>query len=389
MAAATILHLSADYPDPLSSAKTRAVHNLLTLVPEVAHRVYSLNRVGWREGVAALPFGDAAGDDHRAVAYGAPPMGLFLLRHLDRLADWIAEDAARRGVRPDAVHAHKLSVEGPVGLALAKRFGVPLLVSVQGNSDLKIVGAKRGPRPVWREVWTAASTVLPFAPWAATGLTALLGPREGPVAFLPCPGAQDETILAPRVVGPLIRSAFHLGIWRLKNAGALIDATGRAARSEPEIRLEIAGGGDPGAFARLTAVAGRSAPGRVAFLGAVPNPEMGAFFNGAAAVALVSRRESFGMVFAEALHAGAPCLIPRGRAIDGYLPEGGVVVAADPSSTDEIVDGLLRLTREEAAFKARLAALTASGGLELFRRSEIARTYRAALDAALAGAAVA
>ena len=40
-----ILHLSADFPDPFVPGKTRAVSNLLDLVPEHDHEVYSLNRV--------------------------------------------------------------------------------------------------------------------------------------------------------------------------------------------------------------------------------------------------------------------------------------------------------------------------------------------------------
>ena len=67
------------------------------------------------------------------------------------------------------------------------------------------------------------------------------------------------------------------------------------------------------------------------------------------------------MVFAEALLAGAPCLIPRGRAIDGYFADGSVVLAADPEDEAEIARGLVRLVREETAFKERLAALGACG----------------------------
>ena len=76
-----ILHLSADYPDPVQPRKTRAIANLIALVPEHAHRVLSLNRRGgladpgaWAGGVAAAPFEDAAGS-HLAMTYRAPPMG--------------------------------------------------------------------------------------------------------------------------------------------------------------------------------------------------------------------------------------------------------------------------------------------------------------------------
>jgi glycosyltransferase involved in cell wall biosynthesis len=374
-----LLHLSADYPDPLQPAKTRAIFNLLSAsTGQAAHHVYSLNRAGWRNGVAAIEFADHAGTAHRAVAYGAPPRGLMMATRLERLAEWIAEDVARRGLRPDAIHAHKISVEGLVGLRLSELLCAPLIISSQGDSDLKIIGFKRGLRDAYRRIWRESALAFPFAPWTQDRLTALLGPRDKPTALLPCPAAAEETLLAPRIVGPLFRSAFHLGVAGRKNAVGLIRAIGMAARTVPGIRLEIAGGGDPAAFRRLSAEAERAAPGRIRFVGALPHAEVGAFFNGACAFAMPSRRESFGMVFVEALFAGAPCLIPRGWGIDGYLPDGGAVLASD-SSPEAVADGLVRLTHEEGVFKGNLELLAASGGLEIFRRTTVARTYEAAL----------
>ena len=378
----TILHLSADYPDPLMAQKTRAVANLLVLVPEHAHHVYSLNRVGWRDGIRALDFSDAGGEGHRAVAYGAPPKSLFLKRYLDRLADWIADDLDRRGLKPDLVHAHKLSVEGPVGAALARRLGVPLVISIQGNTDLKVIGARRDLAPLWRQIWREAAVAFPFAPWAAEWLAGRLGTREGPVRLLPCPGPADS-LLPPRIVGPVFRSAFHMSaqmsVNRNKNADGLIRAVALAARRVPEIRLDIIGGGNAAAFANLDNLAGRVAPGRVRFLGAVPNTEMQTLFNTSCAFALAPHRESFGMVFVEALLAGCPCLISQRWGIDGYLTDGEAVLAVPSREVNAIAEGLVRLAREEADFKARLARVAESGGLNLFRRDAIASVYRAGL----------
>lgn len=372
-----LLHLSADYPDPLAPSKTKAVANLLGLAPGHEHRVYALNRVGWRDGIQALAFADGNGAHHRAVAYGAPGRGILLKTFLDRLALWMLDDLG--GFVPDAIHAHKLSVEGIVGLRLARRFGVPLLVSLQGDSDLKIVGARRDLRGLYRRIWMEAAVALPFAPWTAERMAAMLGDRSGPVALLPCPAARDETILPPRTVGPLFRTVFHLDSARRKNADGLIRAIGLAAREAPDIALEIIGGGDPAAFAALAGLAEAVAPGRVRFLGTAPNDRVGGLLNGACALPLVSHRESYGMVFAEALFAGAPCLIPRGWGIDGYLPEGEVTIAAASDDVAGMAAALVRLAREEQSFKARLSALSAVGGLDVLRRGSIARTYAEAL----------
>lgn len=373
-----ILHLSADYPDPLGPSKTRAISNLLAMASDHEHRVFSLNRVGWRNETEALIFSDAAGDEHRAVAYGAPPKGLLLKRCLLKLADWIAADCERAGFTPDLIHAHKLSVEGIAGEALAKRWRTPLFISSQGNSDTKIIGMKRGLRADYARIWREAAHVFPFAPWTADALGALLGPREGPVTPLPCPGPADNR-LAPASASPVIRSAFHLTHAKLKNAGRLISAIAAAAEEIPDIRLEIIGGGDATAFASLSRIARAKAPGRVSFLGAVPNERVQTLFNQSCAFALVGHRESFGMVYAEALLAGTPCLYPRGRAIDGYFREGEFVLAADPTDEGEIAKAIIRLVREQDAFKARLKAAGEAGELDILRRETIAKRYLSAL----------
>ncbi len=378
-----ILHLSADYPDPLVPQKTKAISNLLAMVPDHGHVVYSLNRTnGWRHAIQALAFSDAVGDGHRAVAYRAPPKGIFLVRHLSALAKWIGDDLADRGLVPDAIHAHKLSIEGLIAEHLADRLHVPVVLSIQGNTDLKIVRARRDLQRRYRQIWQGAAFAFPFAPWAGAGLDALLGPRRGPTQPLPCPGPAEAT-LPPKVVGPVFRTAFHFRDAANKNAAALIRALGLAAREVPDIRLEIIGGGDARAFNRLIALANDEAPGRVRFLGNVPNREVQSLFNSSCGFAMVSHRESFGMVFSEALQAGCPCLYPRGRAISGYFVDGSVVVSADPGSFTEIASGFVRLAREEQGFKSRLGQMMNAGGLDFLKSAAIAATYRNGLETAM------
>lgn len=370
-----ILHISADYPDPLVPSKTPAIRNLLDLVPEHEHRVWSLNRVGWRHGIAALGFGPG----HRAVTYGAPPRGLLLQTRLARVAAFILEDAAAAGFRPDAVHAHKLSVDGLVGDFVAGELGVPLLLSLQGNSDLKILRARRDLLPTWRRIWHAAAVTFPFAPWTQTGVEALLGERSGPVVLLPCPLDREQIIAPAMAPSSVVRTAFHLAAYRNKNALTLAKATAMARREIPDLRLEIAGGGDAGAFATLVDAAQGPNPLPLNLAGPVPRNEISAFFNTAVCMAQPSLRESFGMVFIEALMAGCPVLVPQGCAIDGYFEDGRVGLTVPARDEVALAEALARLTREEAAFKERVFELQEGGGLDRFRQTAIGMTYRRAL----------
>lgn len=373
-----ILHISGDFPDPLAPGKTSAIRNLLALVSEHEHRVYSLNRVGWRHRIGAIDFGEG----HRAVTYGAPPKGISLAGRLAAVADFILEDLGRRAIQPTVVHAHKLSIEGLVGEAVAGALGVPLVISSQGNTDLKIIRARRDLRTRWARIWRDAAVVFPFAPWTEDGLTKLLGPRSGATVCLPCPTPQD-VIRAPRQTEPVLRTAFHLAGHANKNAAALMRATVSAARTVPDIRLEIVGGGDPEAFATLSETAAALDPNRVVLIGPRPHEQMPELFNASAAMPMPSKRESYGMALIEALMAGCPVLHSRNTGIDGYLPPGEVSLATNPADPDELSAGLVRLTREQDRFKARLAQLQESGGLDRFRRDAIGAAYREALANAI------
>lgn len=315
------------------------------------------------------------------MQYPALPKGLLHRQYLRRLADWIEHDCTAHGFRPDLIHAHKLTVEGITGHQLACAFRIPFVVSVQGNTDLKIVHAKPELRRCFASLWHGADIVLPFAPWASDALDTLLGKRTGPTYAMPCPGPSDQ-IIAPTNAPPVIRTAFHLRDHRNKNATRLIKATGLALKQVPNLLLEIIGGGDDAAADCLKRKVDRYAKGHVRFRGAVPHGRMQALLNTSAAFALVSHRESFGMVFAESLLAGTPCLIPKGRGIDGYLPEGNVTLSANPNDTAAIAAALVRLIREQQTFKARLGQYQHDGKLDFLRQPAIAQTYMTALEEA-------
>ncbi|MEM9062506.1 MAG: glycosyltransferase family 4 protein [Pseudomonadota bacterium] len=262
---------------------------------------------------------------------------------------------------------------------IAEQMDVPYLLSIQGNTDLKILRMRPDLRSVFRRTWHGAAHVFPFAPWAGNAVSALLGKRSRPVTYLPCPG-QSDRIYTPRITAPVVRTAFNLHDWKNKNVSALIKAIAIAAQDVPDIKLEVIGGGDADAFARLSALAERVAPRRVRFLGTVPNEHVQALLNASACFALPSHRESYGLVFAEALLSGAPCLIPKDRAIDGYFDDGSVLKTCLPRDVASIANGLVEILQNQRAFKERLEKLQRSGGLDHLRRNGIAQMYTSSLS---------
>lgn len=373
-----ILHCISSYPDTIAS-ETQASSLLLTLTADrFTHNVFSFKRAGWRGEITAIPFNDHAGKDHRAIVYGAPAKGLLLARKMHDLAQWIISDAMERKLKPDVVHAHKASMDGLVGAEVAAHFGVPLILSVQANTDTRIIAARRDLRATFREIWHNAAMVFPFAPCAETAMIPLVGKRTGPVQILPCPTRADSILTpTPRAAGaaPVIITAFHLAHYGNKNIRALLKAVSRAARDVPDIRLDIIGGGDATAFLAVSNMANEFAPGHVRLMGAQSGSDMQERMNRATAFAMLSLRESYGMVYAEALLAGTPCLHSSGRGIDGILPEGEMTIGVDPYNISAIEIAIVRLCREEAEFKDRIAQAQSEGILDFMRREKIAETY--------------
>lgn len=388
MTAPVILHAAASYPAP-NSPDTRASSLLLALVPSFTHHVYVFKRTGWKPGRTVTTFDDDAGRDHRFISYGAPPKGLLLAKFLDQLADWIIKDVENRNIRPDLVHAHKITIDALVGQRLADHFGVPLILTIQSNTDEKILRFKRSLKTRFTTIWQQADAIFAFAPNARDAIIGHLGAPKAPVLMLPPPTEADQIKPPlPRAEGaaPTIVTAFNIAHYKNKNIKALMDALAIAAQDVPDIALKIIGGGDDTAAAAVQKLADQIAPGRVSLLGAQPLAKMQELLREASAFALLSRRESYGMVFAESLLAGTPILYPSDRAIDGYFEEGKFSLSVDPNDTNSIAKALVRLCNDEAGFKSRLATAQAKGSLDFMCRPHIAQQYETAVAEVLAAA---
>jgi glycosyltransferase involved in cell wall biosynthesis len=73
---------------------------------------------------------------------------------------------------------------------------------------------------------------------------------------------------------------------------------------------------------------------------------------------LPSGRETFGLVYAEAISQGLPVLYTRGQGFDGQFPDGTVGFAIDPNDPEGIADKIEAILRDYARFSQ--AALSGS-----------------------------
>ena len=378
-----VLHISADYPDALQPAKTRAIANLVeATADQLDHRVYSLNRAnGWK---GWLRPGSPEIIERRAalvaMRYHAPRWGLMLARSMEAVAVAIAADLDAQGFEPDVIHGHKLSFEGLAAQALARQLGKPFVLSLQGNTDQKVVSARRDLHQRYSAVWHEAAHVFAFSPWIAAWCEDRFGARHGPTSNLPCIVASEQ-ILPPSNNADTVGTAFNFEFWQNKNIETLVKAVALARREVPTLKFKIAGTGSDAAKAKVSQLVEAAGITEITTMsGQISSERIQGWMNDAAVFALPSRRETFGMVFVEALLAGTPIIYPAGAAVDGYfdsLPFASPVSARKPGS---IAAALVRALKNQHETKAGLAVWQRDEAARSFQREAIVAGYCAAIE---------
>ncbi len=147
-----------------------------------------------------------------------------------------------------------------------------------------------------------------------------------------------------------LEKPFVLSVGRLeprKNLERLIRAF---ARAESEVDLVVVGTPDF-RYQRVVEAAEKLDPGRLHFLGPVPDDDLPGLYNLSEALAYPSLVEGFGMPVLEAMACGTPVLTTR----RGALPEvaGEAALYVDPLDEESITDGLDRIL-SDSELRARL-----------------------------------
>ena len=381
MSSKVIVHVSADFPDSMAPAKTNSVANLVKSTEGYRHVVYSLNRVSLVSGIVAVDFGL----DRKAIAYGALPKGLFLATYLDRVSDWILKDIQSRNIPVDALHLHKFTTEGLVGQKIARSLGCPFVVNLWGGTDLKVIKYRPDLKPTWRSILDDAALIIPHTPWVAGRFEELFGLDHSKLMVLPAITQNEHFTASPVICEPRFVTLFNLDVHRRKNLAALVTVIDRLSHRIPGISLDVYGKGSPKTMFEVSQIIERSNAKNVRLKGPLPSDGFETILGDYVAFLMPTRRETFGMVFIEALFSGLPLLHSRGWGIDGFFADDEVGYACDPTSLEDIEAGVIRLLEEQERYKKSIASLHGRGGLDRFKRKSIIENYRAGLERVLGG----
>lgn len=386
-----IVHISGDFPDVINAEKTPVIRTLLELTSDrFEHRAFSLNRrtpgpakaIGLALARAPGQFVSSQAFNHgTAVEYFAPPKGLFHETMLKRLADWLADDIARTGRTPDLIVGHKLSIEGIVAERAASLLGTRYAISIQGDSDTKILAARPDLTGTYRRIFHGAQVVFPFAPWSLHALERKLGKRAGPSIMLPCPTDIDEPRPPQKGDGRLV-SVFHLKNHKRKNLAGICAASAILADRQRTAPVAVIGGGSDSDVERCKRLT-RNAP-NVVLSGKMDRDALRGYLPKASGFVMPSHRESFGLVFIEALFCGLPVIYPQGAAVDGYFDNLPFAIKVDAENPTAIANAMQHLLDNEMELKQALFDWQRSPDARRFTRHSIADHFASGLVQAIA-----
>lgn len=315
-----------------------------------------------------------------ALVYKAPPKGILHAVMLRQLGEHLASHIRQLPTKPDLIVGHKLAIEGIAVRHAAALTGLPYALSIQGNTDAKIVTARPDLHDELEAVFHEAEIVFPFAPWALTQVEARLGKRSRSITMLPCP-TDIDTPTAPQAEGDGFISVFHLKNYATKNLSGMAKAMKQLNEDHAALTLCVIGGGSPDDVERCARIT-EDAKG-ITFAGPMDREHLRARMNRATAFVMPSRRESFGLVFIEALFCGLPIIYPTGAAVDGYFDRAPFALGVDSKNPSAIAEAMLHIQMHERDIKTALREWQNSESATRFNRAAIAKAFSSGLRAAL------
>ncbi|MCB1971014.1 MAG: glycosyltransferase [Geminicoccaceae bacterium] len=255
------------------------------------------------------------------------------------------------GRRPDIIDAHYVYPDGVAGALLARRFGIPLVITARGT-DLNLIPQFTVPRRWIRFAIREASGLIGVCAALARSFIEL---GANPAKVRTLRNGVDLELFRPQDRA-LARDRLGLDGPVLLLVGQLIERKGAhlaidALPGLPRHTLLLAGeGGERPMLEERARKLGVG--GRIRFLGNIPHAELSAVYSAADALLLPSSREGWANVLLESMACGTPVIATDiwGTPEVVTCPEAGVLMRE--RSAAAIVEGWHAL---EACRKPRSA----------------------------------
>jgi len=256
----------------------------------------------------------------------------------------------------DCAHAHFLYSDGAVAMRLKRDFGIPFVVAVR-NTDVNYFMRFRP--DLWgvaQKVLIEAERIVFISPsYRKAFLDFKLGPIrslvEAKSVVLPNGVARFWLDSVPESLGGLkgkneaLRLLYVGDFTSNKNTLGTLRAAALVQKTRP-VKVTLVGSSGPDE-ARVNNLLGSSKYSFAARVGRIhERAELLKVYREHDIFVMPSFRETFGLVYVEALSQGLPVVHSAGQGIDGYFDASGVAIGVDPGSPRDIARGIEALATE-------------------------------------------
>ncbi len=248
-------------------------------------------------------------------------------------------------------HAATLFSDGAIALKLKKERGLPYILSVRGTDTDLYAKWMFHLWPLGREILREAERVVFISPTLRDALFTSRPFRRIRDEIMPkteiIPNGIDDIWLhhirmERQTIDTNNPQIIYIGVLdENKNVLSLMDAIDSLSKNHPGIRLSIVGGN--GAQEERIKKRCTKHPERYHMLGKIYDKDrLREEMRNNNIFAMVSRGETFGLVYVEALSQGLPIVYSEGRGIDGFFEEK-VGEAVNPDDVSSIARGLTKI----------------------------------------------
>jgi L-malate glycosyltransferase len=241
------------------------------------------------------------------------------------------------------IHAHKLFSDGGVAYRIFKKYNIPYIVAVR-NTDINVfMRYMKHLKPLGSKILASASQIILLTP-AYKKLLETNYPhsfRKWSHKIMIIPNGIDQfwfqnSEKCDKKPHYPLRLLFCGNFTKNKNIEILFDVVNYVKNEAIKLRIV---GGNGNNEDKVKEMAKNNAQFTELFPWADKNTLL-THYRESDIFIMPSFRETFGLVFVEAMSQGLPVIYSKGQGIDGYFKQGEIGYAVNPNDTDEIINAI-------------------------------------------------
>ena len=275
------------------------------------------------------------------------------------------------------VHAHFLFSDGGVAYKIKTKYSIPYIVAIR-NTDVNVFFKYMLHLRVFgREIIKASKNIVLITPAYQSLLVERYVPEKFSKSIMDalivpnglCPDWLEGTVLSCAQTLVPLKLLYVGNFSRNKNVIQLLKVIKNFSH-KMDVELTMAGGGGNDHESVLNLLKGQEF-GFAKYIGRVEGlSAMKQLYSQHHIFIMISKLETFGLVYLEAMSQGLPVIHTTGQGIDGYFENSSFAIPVNPHSEREVINAIERIVNNY-----EIASREAKKASNSFLWEEIAKKY--------------